>query len=281
MTGRIILALPADTHCGSAFGLMPDSWVTKSGNVVERNPVQVVIGNHWDDVWRRIGNERKEGDRLVVIHMGDATEGNHHGVVDIISAAEDEHVGMHVACMDRALSLCGFDRVVDSLYYVVGTPTHVRIGAFLEEVIAEKMGAVPYREGERYTWPKIEAGLGGKRMVFTHQGASVNSRAWLRGNLLHDGMKNLYWNRLDLGQEIPDWVWYAHRHRAHKRTYEGVRKNVTGVILPSMKGMDEYTNRLTVESMLEVGVGWAVIDEDGVHYRCDTIVVEQGEVIEL
>jgi len=283
MKHKTIIALPADLHCGSAFGLMPPSWVTVEGQVVEQSETQRLLWSHWIETWKKIG-ESRDGGRLVIIHMGDGTEGIHHGIVDIASARVDEHARMNVESMRKGMEIAEFDRLTDKLYYIVGSIAHVRNGAQSEEEAARKLESDPFREageGGRYTWPKLEIKMYGKLLWFMHQGAGINQRWWMKGNLVHDAMKHVYFSRLDMGLEIPDLVVMAHRHVPTDRTYPGERKDVRGLILPSMKGIDEYANRITMDSMAMVGVHYLEVSTDGISVVKNPITIWQSEAVEL
>ena len=121
---RTIVAVPSDTQCGSVYGLMPaGEWSLAEGGSYIPNELQDLIWKQWVECWGVVRALRDEvpNTRLIVAHNGDAVEGFHHGTTEIVSLSVGEHERIHLAVMDSALEIAGYDgEAVDLLYYVAG-----------------------------------------------------------------------------------------------------------------------------------------------------------------
>ena len=107
----------SDMHSGSDRALFPN-WIVRKEKTAanDDDPAgmvasarQIKIFKHYDycaaEVKKRTGDKR-----LIVVHGGDATEGIHHGSIQIMSPNPKDHVNIHIELMDYFLSKIDFTR---------------------------------------------------------------------------------------------------------------------------------------------------------------------------
>lgn len=288
--GKLIIAIPADTHCGSTVGLIkPELWELAGGGAYIPNEVQTLLWKQWETAWEVVAEKRKGG-RLIVVHAGDATEGIHHDATQFISPMIDEHQRIHISAMRWALERTEFDSERgDLLYYVTGSGAHVAPGSASEEAIARALSAVPNRppsdpsgEDGRFVWGHLKIKHNGILTDIAHHGPPAGRRAWLKGNNLMLGLKSLYFNCLDLGLEIPRYYVRAHRHTYDHQYHEGLRGATDGFLLPCFQGMTEYGYVVAVDSLCNIGMLIITIEENGeTDWTCPRIRVIPDEVQEV
>ena len=290
---RTIVAVPSDTQCGSVYGLMPTGeWSLAEGGSYIPNELQDLIWKQWVECWGVVRALRDEvpNTRLIVAHNGDAVEGFHHGTTEIISLSVGEHERIHLASMDSALEIAGYDGDAgDLLYYVAGTTAHVGAGAESEDTIARQLGAVPSkppgndRDG-RYVWEKLRLRVNGALFDIAHQGPVTGSRAWLTGNILRLTLRSIYYDCLENGLEIPRcWV-RSHRHRwIPPELFRGANGEIEGFMTPCFQAMTGYVHqRFSYELLSHIGMLIFVVEEDGrVSWQCPRVKVVQDDVVNV
>ena len=69
---KTIVAVVADTHCGSQVGLMPNrQWQLDAGGYYNPSPQQEFLWDVWEEGWQMIAKLRKRA-KLIVVFNGDA-----------------------------------------------------------------------------------------------------------------------------------------------------------------------------------------------------------------
>ncbi|KKT30438.1 MAG: hypothetical protein UW18_C0016G0008, partial [Microgenomates group bacterium GW2011_GWF1_44_10] len=92
---KTILAIIADTQIGSSTALAPPEFKihnrsTDEIQTVHHNRLQSWIWENWVDYWDYVKflaewtSKRKRKHRIIVAHVGDVIDGNHHGTLQII-----------------------------------------------------------------------------------------------------------------------------------------------------------------------------------------------------
>jgi hypothetical protein len=270
-----VLAVPADTHSGSSVGLLPPGqWSFTNGGYHDPDETQKIITRLWTTAWERIGKAR-EGKRLIVVHMGDATEGAHHGTTELITPRVDEHERIHVEAMELALKLSGFDRKRgDRLYYVRGTPAHVGPGGSSEERIARQFdgsGVIPMiepkqpaRKDGRFVWNRIRLEVHGKLFDLAHHGAGVGLKPWTRTNPLRGKLQEVYWRTIEAGTRVPDYWVRAHRHvKAHDIFISNTGRRLEGFITPAFQNKTEFSYKVAADMPPSLGLLFFDVSDTG------------------
>ena len=236
-----IIALVADTHCGSKLGLMPPApWNLVDGGTYFPNKMQGIVWETWEEYWQIVANKRA-GKDLTIVFAGDAIEGIHHGMKELVSIITEEHVDIHLESMSYALDTVKFNEEVgDALYYVDGTGVH---DGSTGSRIGKDLGARPYKENT-FVWPKIRGRVNGFLFDIAHEGAKPGTRAWTKTNGLYHTLKSIYFDCLEDEVDIPDYWIRAHCHTwIEPVVYQGRRGKITGMLMPCFQAPTKYGKR--------------------------------------
>jgi len=136
-----IIAAITDTHIGSTVGLAPPRYTIHTGRrdeavTVEQNAYQRWVYACFTDFtdYLRIragirGKHRKS--RLIILHLGDIIDGDHHNTPQIMPEIEDQQAAA-VALLDPLA------RMADQMIFAYGTDAHTGgAGAFENAVVGE------------------------------------------------------------------------------------------------------------------------------------------------
>ena len=299
---RYVIAVPADTHCGSTLGLMTPKPLLVSDEIsVSPSPAQKIIWKQWEHNWETVAKERK-GARLVIVQNGDPVEGMHHNDPQVMTMREDEHVTIAINCYDWAMRKAKFNpKKGDRYYQIAGTEAHGGTGARAEEALARDFrdrgdgenGVMPiwekpvFTEGEyqiqgKYTWGRLLRKVNGVLFDIAHHGASVGKRAWTKPNQLLNTIKSIYFECLNNKEPIPRYWIRAHYHEYTHAYYEDKQGIIEGFVLPSYQlPGSSFVRRHCGGSLLlgDIGMVYWVVESDGSsRFVKDVITVKQDKI---
>jgi hypothetical protein len=192
----------SDTHCGSTLGLMPPDHKTVDGNIIRQNAAQEWLWKCWILATEKWLPEIAADDRYVLIVNGDAVEGLHHGVREVISANLDDHVSA------AEIALKPLTKRASKTFISLGTECHTRGN---ENNIAKAIGATPDPNTKRGAWDKIYLTMAGVPCCFQHH-ISTTSRWHLRAGRLSIAMVNEQATAFNHGHTPPKVLGAAHCH---------------------------------------------------------------------
>lgn len=277
----MIVVFVNDLHIGHPFAVCPVSWVLHEGNVFTPNELQVQIRGHWVACWQHVKQVRK-GKKLIVVSVGDLIEGNHHETTQLITQRIDTQEQMAVAVLEEAMKLAGFRRG-DQIRFVTGTPAHDGNGLQSVERIARSI--LDTDQDGRVSYDRLRFRAGGHLFDVAHQpGSGPGGRAWVYGNSFQAWLKSLYYESLETGQPVPNYVIRAHYHTYLKRVVHNMTGDVvtTGYILPSWKLKDEHVYKRQAHALGSIGMLIMRIAKDGsVTDDVQRITIEQDHIEEL
>ncbi len=272
-----ILALPADTHSGSPLGLMPsDGWTLSDGSRHLPNDTQVLLQQLWQRCWQRIDALRQEhGARLVVVHLGDAVEGNHHENVEVITRRIEEQEQIHVEVMRQGLGLTHFSREGgDRLLYVTGTSAHTGPGSASEERIARQftdagvIASLPDQNGHgggRFVYNHLVLNVNGKLFDLAHHGAGLSRLPWNKINPLRSRLTQIYYRCMEEKRAAPDYWVRAHLHEAAEDVYIAASgQRIHGFVTPAFQSKTEFGYKIAADLQASLGMLFFLITAAGV-----------------
>jgi Ni/Co efflux regulator RcnB len=140
-------------------------------------PLQRRIGDHMKRFCETIAGKRA-GSKLILVHNGDAIDGDHHSSGDVCTTNELEQSEIHIELMENIKKMMDWQRG-DELHYTRGTHVHVK---HWEDYIADKLMA---SISER-----LEIDINGRLFVWSHHGAAAGVGA-NEGNALRNKIKSL------------------------------------------------------------------------------------------
>jgi hypothetical protein len=264
------LAVISDMHTGSSTALFPINGYRGEGeesNIVMPNKRQEDIYPVFD----KFSNEVKEqriGEGLVVVMLGDAIDGFHHGSMQESLFQPKDQCQAHKILMQDFLDKAGFNSFWgDELYYIRGTESHV---ADNEQEIAKELGAKPSDSG-LYVHNFLELNINGMIHAFYHHGGS-RGQGENEGNSLRNSLRDLRVDREKDGLQRLDAVWTGHTHghtwNTHIRRENGGQfHEMHGIICPSFQAKTIYANGKVPKAVNSVGATYAHIRSDGTMSR--------------
>lgn len=252
---KTTLCILADDHAGSPAGLFPgENWELEDGNHLLPNDWQTTLWSHLRDCGYQVAGLRKGG-RLIVVHAGDATEGVHHGTVQLLSSRVDEQERMHVAVMREFLGLCRFNKRTDQLIYLAGTEAHTGQGNSSTERIVRTLLDTDELDG-RQVRHKLIADIDGVLFDIAHKGFRLGGREWTRTNSIRAYLESRWAQAAKRNQRLPRYVIRAHQHQfAHVPVEDQYGHVVTeGFLMPAFKLPDDYALMEVNDAIGSIGV---------------------------
>jgi hypothetical protein len=206
-TGIRLLAVVADLHCGSTYGLLPPGFETLEGTPVGQNPVQRWLWDCWTDATEQWLPSIVGNDPWALAVNGDATDGNHHGTTEIVSPATGDH------CTAAEAVLKPLAEKAAKRFITEGTECHTKN---IEHDLARAIGATPDPDrppkSKKLAWDRLDLTIAGTRCILQHH-ITTTSRAWLEASALSIHLANEQIEAARNGETLPSVLGCAHRHR--------------------------------------------------------------------
>lgn len=277
-----ILCVLSDMHTGSSTALFPRQGYQGEGteaNHVMPNEKQMEIYHTFARFIGEVAKARK-GKRLIVVNLGDAIDGFHHGSMQESLFKEQDQSAAHVLLMTDFLKRVAFDKKKgDELYYVRGTEVHVKEA---ENKIAKELGAVcvdPTVEKDKrvYVHEILTLNINGLQNVFAHHG-KARGTGQNEGNALRNFLRDVRDDREKDGLPRIDILWSGHTHAATWNTHirrigSGEFHQMHGVICPSWQSKTRYALAKMAMAVNSVGGTYGRISVDGT-FSCPRFVVQ-------
>jgi len=233
-----LLAVLSDMHTGSSTALFP-----AKGFQGESNEDNYVLPNEKQKeihtIFIRMAGEvakARQGNRLILVMLGDAIDGFHHGSLQESLFRTKDQCDAHMVLMHEFMKRVGFSRKRgDVLYYVRGTESHV---GETENDTAKQLGAVRADSG-KYVHEILELNINGQLHVFAHHGKARGTGA-NEGNGLRNFLRDIRIDREKDGLRRIDVLWSGHTHGFTYNTHvtrlqSGEFHEFRGVICPSFQ----------------------------------------------
>lgn len=268
-------------HTGSTTALFPHHKILKDGFWQFKHTRYVPSGLQCD-LWTHFEKsaaaiatkQKKERKRLIVVVDGDATDGDHHGTLQLATRNPLEQKDIHVFIMTWFLNKIGFAKNKgDLLFYVSGTETHV---GEIEDVIAEEMNAErPAFSSGVFDFLPLE--INNRLLWFLHHGRSPGT-SYNKGDAIRNFLKRIYWEYTDKGKRVPDAVISGHYHVPVKTSYDYDWNIMHGMILPAWQTKTRYGYRVAPSESNKIGMAEIDISADGLmHFpKPDIMELEDG-----
>jgi predicted phosphodiesterase len=262
-----LLAVISDMHTGSSTALFPRNGYRGPGtedNHVSPNDRQIEINHTFVRFGGEVSKARK-GKRLIVVNLGDAIDGFHHGSLQESLFKEVDQCAAHVMLMTDFMKRAGFDKKKgDELYYVRGTETHVKDS---ENEMAHELGAMKAETG-LFVNEVLELNINGLNHLFLHHG-KARGRGVNEGNALRNYLRDTRDEREKDGLSRIDVMVSGHTHghmfESHiQRTPGGNYHVFNGIICPSWQRKTRYAYAKVPAAVNSVGGVYVNITADGI-----------------
>jgi hypothetical protein len=229
-----ITAVVSDTHCGGSTALSPPTFETDEGQVIGATKAQGWLWECWGEYWSYVyGLTKRNKARLIVIHVGDVIDGDHHATVQALPNVVDQE--------DMAYELLEPPaNRADRMFVLRGTEAHAGEAAGNEVRIAARLGAEVLWEGM--------LDIDGTLIDVAHHGRA-GKRPWTSGAA---GMATeAQITALRMGQPMPRYVLRGHNHiidDSGEKVY-GTR----AIALPSWQLRTAYGYRVASGTLSDIG----------------------------
>ena len=246
-------------HSGSNYALFPDRpWHGRQTSHVPRSG-QIAIRKHFEFFADTV-KERRKDKRVILVHNGDAIDGDHHSSGDVCTLNQLEQADIHIELMNEFQKRMGWNRG-DRLYYTRGTNVHV---TDFEPYIGEQLNAV--MDGNR-AWELLQLVTNGVLSWFVHHGPK-KGRGANRGNALRNWLRSIYYDALQDDAQFPRIVYSGHVHDPDYSVYTAQCKgfqfvNMHAIILPSWQMKTRFAWEKAPVSVNRIGGVLHEIKADG------------------
>lgn len=271
-----LLVIPiADPHVGSTRGLHPNyvrkdnNWVTvdENGGYFYKNNQHYYLNSKQVRMWRHYergiaglaGLRKQKNAEILLLVMGDAIDGDHHGTHQIVTRNETEQMTAFVRLMEWTIEKLDFSSGRDRLVVLEGTESHTRDN---EEVIAQYLPAEKF-EGGASCASFLEAELQGQLCWFYHHGVQAGY-SFVTGTTLYNYLRKIYIDQRMSQKRPPNLIVTADKHKIDTQTYSHRGHELRGIILPPFQDKTRFTNKLPYAVVESSRVGFSpLIIEDG------------------
>lgn len=230
----------SDTHSGCGLALCPPEGVRlDDGGRYLPSKIQKTMWSYWDEFWGQHVPEATHGEPYIVVHVGDAMDGKHHGSTTQISqnATIQRDIAYGIIKPIREASKCV------EYYHIRGTSAHVGPSAENEEALADILEAKKNRDGQhaRYDlWIEIGDGLANVMHHISTTGSQAYEATAVHKELVESFTEAGRWN-----DRAPDLIIRGHRHRNIEtniptRDKRGRRSKARATVLPGWQGKTEF-----------------------------------------
>jgi hypothetical protein len=237
--GIKLVAVIADTHCGSSRGLLPPSFYTSENNEVVPNSYQDWL---WECYMRSFAffKEVVGRDKVALVLNGDLIEGVHHGTKEIISPSVGDHVQAAIRTIEP------FAEAAERIFVVRGTECHTNDS---EAAVADYFGADMNPETRKRTFDRLLLDVNGVRHVFRHHiGTSVRRSS--AGTQLSTQLAEEQIEAANNNEKIPKVLCVAHRHKFGK--YED--ENGLCVVSPPWQVLTRFAHKVVSQARTKPGI---------------------------
>ena len=198
MTGTILVVL-SDSHIGSSTAVSPLRFTvhnrsTYEAQVMEANRLQKWLYANWLDFYDYVKSKARKH-RIIVAHLGDVIDYNHHGSTQLVQEVGDQVV------MAKEL-LAPYRDIADKFIGILGTAAHAGTDHAVESDLYKGLGA-------DYIEQQMTIDIDGVLVDLAHHGRAgfrpwTSSAASLASEIMLDYAQS--------GLPLPNYIFRGHLH---------------------------------------------------------------------
>ena len=196
----------SDTHCGCRLALCPPEVSLDEGGSYQPSKLQATVWAWWEEFWGEWVPKATRGEPFIVVHNGDAIDGNHHDSCSQISHNMVDQSRIAYEVLKPVVDACE-----GRYFHIRGTEAHVGKSGQAEEALAQQLGAIPNEDGQfaRYElWLRIGEGLAHIMHHIGTTGSAAYETTALMKEFAESCAESARWER-----KAPNVVIRSHRHR--------------------------------------------------------------------
>ena len=224
-----LLVVLSDTHIGSSTAVAPPSFVvhgrsTNEAQVTEANRLQKWLYRNWIDLFDYVKDKARKH-RVIVAHLGDVIDFNHHGSTQLVQEVGDQVV------MATEL-LMPYRDIADKFIGILGTAVHAGVDHATEIDLYRQLNA-------DYIEQQMTIDIDGVIVDLAHHGRAgfrpwTSAAAGLASEIMIDYAQQ--------GLLLPDFIFRGHLHVLDD---SGAKFEHTRLIqCPSWQLKTTYSNRV-------------------------------------
>ncbi len=249
------IAIFSDTHVGSYAGLCPPSGIhLDNGGTITPSKFQDTTWRMFEDFWGRFVPATTRGaEKVIVVHNGDAIDGNHHEAVDIVPSVQSQ----------EAAAIEIFRPIVKrypDFYMVRGTEAHGSKSEQSTERIGKELGAVGDSEAGIFSWWQLWLDLDGVIVQLAHHIGTTSSAAYETSAPMRELIAGMV-EAEQWGQPMPRVFVRSHRHRFVPVSVPSKQGRIHLIVTPAWQLRTPHVER--IDRMRLPHIGGVVILVDG------------------
>jgi hypothetical protein len=241
----------SDNHGGDRLGLCPPGGVRLDGGGKYYNSgLQNKLWEHWLFFRNQWVPHVTKREPFILIHNGDALDGNHHNATTQIS---------HNLCDQNDIAYASLKPLVDkaaAYYHVRGTEAHTGPSGAEENRLARRLGAIQDCEGNFARW-ELWLSLYGHLCHFTHHIGTTGSSSYEATAVGKEMVEN-YVESGRWGSRAAQVIVRSHRHRFYETRHYSDKGLAISVVTPAWQLKGPFVFR-TQARMSEPQIGGILI----------------------
>lgn len=247
-----VLAVVSDLHVNSTVALCTPQFTLDDGGTYRASRQQRWIWARWVAFWQTVA-ERRQGQRLVIVLNGETADDNYHPTTQLVTRNPADMIRLSAEVLAPALSLLGDG---DRVYVLRGTEAHTGPGSWLDEKIAQDIGATG--DGATASHYRLRVSVEGVRLDVAHHPPGGGGRLpWTRGNFANRLAAMAVFDAAEQDTRAPHVLIRGHVHRPED-SYD--RYGTRALVLPAWQLQTAYGHRIGGDPL---PVGGVILTCDG------------------
>ncbi len=260
---KTLLAAAADSHSASRVGLCPPIFYLEApeGGRLEckATPGQLALWEAWCTYWDKMKRQKKKlRAKLEALHVGDGLDDAKNAKAELVSANKTDILRIAAQVFEPVVD------AADEVFMLRGTEWHVGEAGWLEEQLAQKIGAVPSPDGTA-SWWVLRRVIEGVRIHAAHHPPSRATKPRTENGATNFSSADLKTWYQDMEQEVPDIGLFGHVHYAGD---SGAVKKPRVFYLPGWQMTTSFTAKIGMAGIVRPIGGWWFVIQDG-HYTVE------------
>ena len=248
----------SDIHCGSKVGLIDveHEILIDGGSYYTPSIIQQKMWVMWQRFWNDWVPKATDGKPYAVVLNGDSVEGSPYNSIENISSNPADQVKYAVNVLKPIKERCN-----GHLYITRGTPAHVGISGYLEEMVGSGVGAIPNELGQfaRFEiWMEIGKGL----THVTHHIGTTSATTYETTALTRE-LAELYTESGRWNLRPVDIAIRSHRHRYAKAELPSVNDQGCCITTPGWQAKTPFVHKIPGGRVSQPQFGGVMVRDNG------------------
>jgi len=208
----------SDLHAACRLALCPPEGIDlQDGGHYSPSALQLKLWGMWREFWDKWVPLSCRNEPFLVVINGEAMDGVHHKSKTQISQNYADQINLAKKILKPIVELCQ-----GRFYMIRGTEAHSGQSGEIEEILAEKLGAILDKQDQHSRW-ELRLRIGWGLAHISHHIGTSGSLAY-ETSAIQKELEQIYVECARWEFEPPDWVVRSHRHR-NAETRVRMRKN--------------------------------------------------------